>query len=200
MSSSDASSAPSSPAGSSAPVTVAVARAVAPGRHREADAWARAGQELARVFPGYLGSGWVRARGDSDVWHMLYRFDSAEELQVWEDSAERRHWLRMAEPFVTTTRSERRTGIEGWFDAPLESDVVPGPAENAAPPRWKQMVSIFLPFLPLSLAMNYLMAAVAGDWPLWLRSTVSVMVLTPLMTYLFLPWTTRLLRRWLQRR
>jgi antibiotic biosynthesis monooxygenase (ABM) superfamily enzyme len=59
------------------PVTVSVVRTVQPGRTRQASAWAHAGQELAREWPGYLGSGWVRSAADSNEWHMLYRFAGA---------------------------------------------------------------------------------------------------------------------------
>lgn len=186
-------------AGAEGPVTVAVTRTVASGRHEDAFAWFRAGQELARERSGFLGSGWLRSYREPDVWHVLYRFASTEELNEWEASVERRSWLETAEPFIAEASSVRRTGVEGWFDDPRLVASDSGVLKPVVPPRCKQMVSIFLPFLPLSLMMAYLLAGLAPEWPLWLRSVVSVSVLTPLMTYFFLPWTTRLLRNWLQK-
>jgi antibiotic biosynthesis monooxygenase (ABM) superfamily enzyme len=181
------------------PVTVAVTRTVASGRREDAFDWFRAGQELARERSGFLGAGWLRSSREPDVWHVLYRFASPDELNEWEESVERRSWLKMAEPFIVEAARVRRTGVEGWFDDPLSEARDSGVLKPAVPLRWKQMVSIFLPFLPLSLMMAYLLAWLAPEWPLWLRSVVSVSVLTPLMTYFFLPWTTRLLRKWLQK-
>jgi uncharacterized protein len=62
------------------------------------------------------------------------------------------------------------------------------------------MVSIFLVFYPLSVAANYALSPVATDLPIWLRSLISVVTLSPIMTYLALPLVTRALRPWLQRK
>ena len=177
------------------PITVSITRRVAPGRAREAAAWARAGQELASSRPGYLGSGWIRPQPDSPDWHMLYRFADAETLASWESSSERRWWVESGTGLVEHAREERRTGIEGWFDEPSSVTV----AENvpAAPPRWKQMVSIFLVFYPLSLLSQATLGQLLGDAPLALRVLAIIVVNVPLMTYLFLPLVTRLLRPWL---
>ncbi|MET1022339.1 MAG: antibiotic biosynthesis monooxygenase [Arthrobacter sp.] len=178
------------------PVTVSVARTVQPGRTRQASAWAHAGQELAREWPGYLGSGWVRSAADSNEWHMLYRFADADLLNDWEQSDERRWWIDSAADLVEVTRIERRTGIEGWFSQP--GDTLLSVPETVVPPRWKQMVSIFLPFFPLSLLANFLLHPLTAEWPLPLQVLLTTCLLTPLMTYVFLPVTTRLLGPWLR--
>jgi len=180
------------------PVTVSVARTVQPGRTRQASAWAHAGQELAREWPGYLGSGWVRSAADSDEWHMLYRFANADLLNDWEQSDERRWWIDSAADLVEVTQIERRTGIEGWFAQP--GDVRLSVPETVVPPRWKQMVSIFLPFFPLSLLANFLLHPLTQEWPLVFQVLLATCLLTPLMTYIFLPVTTRLLGPWLRKK
>ncbi|MGO4586032.1 antibiotic biosynthesis monooxygenase [Arthrobacter sp. 2RAF6] len=178
------------------PITVSVARTITPGYTRQANAWAHAGQELAREWPGYLGSGWVRTAADSDEWHMLYRFADAETLQAWEESGERRWWIESATELMEVTRVERRSGIEGWFSQPGDVNlVVP---ETVVPPRWKQAVSIFLPFFPLSLLANFLLHPLVLGWPLVLQVLLNICILTPLMVYIFLPVTTRLLKPWLE--
>jgi uncharacterized protein len=171
-------------------------RARWPGAGRQATAWAQAGQELAREWPGYLGSGWVRTAADSNEWHMLYRFADAESLRRWEESAERRWWIESAAELMEITKVERRTGIEGWFAQP--GDVTVSVPETVVPPRWKQAVGIFLPFFPLSLLANFLLRPLIGGWPLVFQVLLITCLLTPLMTYIFLPVTTRLLKPWLQ--
>ena len=127
---------------------------------------------------------------------MLYRFADAGSLQAWEQSEERRWWIDSARDMMETTRVERRTGIEGWFSQPGDvSVVVP---ETVVPPRWKQAISIFLPFFPLSLLANFLLHPLTQGWPLVLHVLLTIVILTPLMTYIFLPITTRLLQPWLQ--
>lgn len=179
----------------SAPVTVSVTRHVDPSRTTEMLAWVQAGTTLAERFEGFLGSGWVRPSADSPEWHMLYRFADADSLAAWEASPGRAWWLEAAQGRIEATRVERRTGIEGWFDEP--ATVTTDAAAPAAPPRWKQMVVIFLVFFPLSLCANWTSARLVGDWPLALRVLASVLVMTPLMTYVFLPWITRRMSWWL---
>ncbi|WP_110181192.1 antibiotic biosynthesis monooxygenase [Nocardioides solisilvae] len=174
-----------------APVTVSVTRHVAPDHLDEMHAWLQAGNTLAQRFPGFLGSGWVRPGEESTEWHMLYRFADPASLEAWESSPQRRWWLDAAEGKVESTRVERRTGIEGWFDEPASTEVAGEAAAPSAPPRWKQMVVIFLVFFPLSLTANWVSGRTIGDWALPLRVLASVLVMTPLMTYVLLPFATR---------
>lgn len=199
------------------PITVAIERRIDPTRTAEATSWMQAGTDLATGFSGFLGSGWVRAGEASDLWYMLYRFTDIATLDAWEQSSQREWWLDSGRAFASEVRVERRTGIEGWFDAPFAVDVESrtssgliepgtdtGPIVHpipAAPPRWKQAVTIWLGFFPTNLLASWLLGFVPGftEWPLILRVLLSTVLLTPIMTYYVLPWVTRMLRPWLQR-
>ncbi|MEU4688096.1 antibiotic biosynthesis monooxygenase [Actinoplanes sp. NPDC023714] len=181
-------------------VTVAITRRVDPEKSAEMAAWVRAGASLAETFPGFLGTGWVRPEVGSSEWHMLYRFADAESLRDWEESAQRRWWLSSAEGFVEHTRVERRTGIEGWFDPPRDQEIdQPGPPPAAAPPRWKQAVTIWLGFFPVSLLSAVLLTPHITTLNVVLKTLISTLVLTPIMTYLVLPRVTKALQPWLKR-
>lgn len=184
----------------SSPVTVSITRTVAPGHDDQMVAWMRAGTALSSKFEGFLGSGWVRPATDSEEWHMLYRFASAEALAAWEASPQREWWLGAAQGLVGESKIEKLTGIEGWFDPPTTYDVKDLRPAPPAPPRWKQACVIFLVFYPLSLTVNYLGGRYLSD--LWLpaRVLVGVLAMTPVMTYLALPWITRKMEWWLQGR
>ena len=180
-------------------VTVAITRRADPSRTAEMIAWVNAGTTLAEDFPGFLGTGWVRPDADSDEWHMLYRFADEESLRNWEESPQRRWWLSSAEGFVEHTRVERRTGIEGWFDPPQEREVSEAAGAPPAPPRWKQAVTIWLGFFPVSLLAAVTLNHLIVDLNVVLRTLISTLCLTPIMTYLVLPQVTRLLQPWLRR-
>ena len=145
------------------PVTVSITRTVDPDNHRRFNAWVQAGQELAREREGYLGSGWVRTSPDSHEWHLLYRFADEKSLRAWDESEDRRWWIESAAELVEITRVEHRTGIEGWFE-PQGEETITIP-ETVVPPRWKQAVSIFLPFFPLSLLSTFLLLPHLQSWP-----------------------------------
>jgi antibiotic biosynthesis monooxygenase (ABM) superfamily enzyme len=182
------------------PVTVAITRRVRPEDERLMQAWVEAGTSLAKGFPGFMGTGWLRPGPGSREWHMLYRFDSRASLLLWEESRERTMWLRSAQDLVQHTRVEHRTGIEGWFDEPRQrsADDVAEPVPPA-PPRWKQAVTIWLAFFPTNLLFTWLLMPVTREWLLVLRVLFMTLLLTPVMTYLVLPQVTRLLQPWLVR-
>jgi len=179
------------------PITVSITRFVDPTQARQFAAWARAGQELMSTYPGYLGSGWVRPDPESTEWHMLFRFTDAASLATWQESDERSWWVASALGIAEHSPEERRTGIEGWFDSPSSVEVISQAA--SAPPRWKQMVSIFIVFFPLSLLANWALSPFSAEWPLPVRVLVTVLLVTPVMTYLAMPLVTRALRPWLMR-
>ena len=181
----------------SEPITVSITRIVDPERAKEVAAWARAGQDLLSASPGYLGSGWIRPDPHSPEWHMLFRFADAESLAAWQASPERAWWMASALGMVEHTPEERRTGIEGWFDTPSSVEVVSSTPKS--PPRWKQMIAIFTVFYPLSLLANWALLPITSAWPLPLRVLVTVLLVTPIMTYFALPLVTRALRPWLTR-
>ncbi|WP_295127303.1 antibiotic biosynthesis monooxygenase [uncultured Leifsonia sp.] len=177
------------------PVTVSITRRVDPGRLPEVTHWVQNGVNLANTYEGFLGSGWVRAHADSREWHMLYRFADEASLDAWESSDDRAQWLYDGRELVEVARVERRTGIEGWFDEPQ-------PGAPSAPPRWKQAVTIWLGFFPLSLVFTYVTFYLVPGWHrLWPLATVLIttLCLTPTMTYVLLPFVTRLLHPWLAR-
>lgn len=179
---------------SPAAVTVTVTRRAPAGRDREVLAWLQTGIGLAEGFRGFLGAGWVRPSPDSPDWHVLYRFATDEELAAWESSTERSWWLGSGKGLVAESRQERRTGIEGWFDAPSTYDLV-----LPQPPRWKQAIVIWLGFFPLSLLSAVLLAPRLAWLPLVLRTLATTLTLTPIMTFLVLPRMTKALQGWLHR-
>ncbi|QAY69255.1 antibiotic biosynthesis monooxygenase [Xylanimonas protaetiae] len=185
------------------PVTVSIHRVVSPELVPQVTAWVQEGVNLANRYPGFLGSGWIRAAEGSRDWYMLYRFADASRLAAWEDSPERLAWLVGGAGLVAEERVVRRTGIEGWFDAPARQDEPSGPPILPAPPRWKQAAVIWMAFFPVNLLFTWLfgLAVPAAEaWPLPLRVLVSTLVLTPIMSYWVLPWMTARLSGWLHGR
>lgn len=179
------------------PITVSFTRRADPAHAVQMTAWIRAGLTLAEAFPGFLGGGWVRPRNGADEWHMLCRFASATKLAAWEASPERQWWLGSAQGLAEMTRTERRTGIEGWFDASVVAEAEVPERPLGSPPRWKQATTIWLVFFPLNLLATVTLGRLLTDADVVLRVAATTLVLTPIMTYLLLPWITRQLGWWL---
>lgn len=175
-----------------APVTVSVSRRASPDQEQVVQAWLSAGTRLAEQFRGFLGVGWLRPEPGSDTWHVVYRFADETALVAWERSPERSWWLASGEGVVEEAGSARRTGVEGWFDA-----AAPVAAVTAAPPRWKQAVTIWLGFFPVSLLSAVLLLPRLDGLPVVARTLVATLCITPLMIWVVLPRVTGALSWWL---
>ncbi|MBB3230886.1 antibiotic biosynthesis monooxygenase [Halomonas stenophila] len=173
---------------SSDPVTLMVARRVARGRYRDFLAWLDEGRALAADFGGYLGSGVLAPPPGDDEYQIIFRFRDAETLATWEHSASRRAWLARGQGLFEAPQEHRATGLDHWFQ----------PAGSAAPPRWKQAIAIWLAFFPVSLGFQWLLGEALAGLPLVPRVLASTLMLTPVMVFLFIPLSTRLLGPWLR--
>jgi hypothetical protein len=173
------------------PVTVTVARRVAPGREREFEDWYDGIIAAAGRFPGFLGAGVLRPHTAGADWHVVYRFAGPAELQRWETSTERAAWLRRADDLVQETGVERVSGLETWFSLPGRT--------APAPPRWKMFLVTLAAIVPLVLVMNLTLLPLLTGWPLLARTMVFSGTLTALMTWAVMPRVTRLFRRFLYR-
>lgn len=184
----------------SSSVTVSVTRKIDPLRADEVTAWIQSGVNLASRWPGFLGSGWVRSSTRRDEWYVLYRFADPSSLSAWEGSSSRKGWLDQGDGLIEEGRVEKLTGIEGWFDSIPQPD-----SGRSVPPsrpvRWKQAVSVWLAFFPVSLIFALVIESLYPEWSgLWTaaRVFVTTTILTPIMTVWVLPVVTRLLRSWLR--
>jgi antibiotic biosynthesis monooxygenase (ABM) superfamily enzyme len=171
---------------SAEPVTLMVARRVASGRYHDLLAWLHEGERLATDFPGYLGSGVLAPPPDDDEFQIVFRFSDADTMTAWEHSASRSTWLERGSGLFAQPHEHRAVGLDAWFGA-----------THRQPPRWKQSVAIWLAFFPVSLTFNLLFGGLLADLPLVWRVLLSTLALTPLMTYWFIPFATRLLAPWL---
>ncbi len=179
--------------GDDPPVTAVASRRVKPGREREFEEWVTGIFAAANRAPGYLGSEVLRPGDDpeDDEYRIVFRFDRASNLRAWENSEERRRWLRKSRPLL---REEEKvdvlTGLETWF-------TLPSRAGEPAPPRYKMAVVTWLAVFPV-VAIIF---SVFGRWlellPTLVRTLVFTAVMVTLMTYVIMPRMTRLFSFWL---
>lgn len=87
-------------------------------------------------------------------------------------------------------RVERVTGMETWFALSARRVVLP-------PPKWKMAIVSMIALYPLILLIQPALAPLGRGAPRWLATLMTMAVITPLMTWLALPLTVRLLRTWL---
>ncbi len=178
--------------GDDPPVTAVASRRVKPGREREFEEWATGILGTVNGFPGYLGSEVLRPGEDpeDDEYRIVFRFDQASNMRAWEQSEERRRWLKRAEPLIHEEKINVLTGLETWFTRPSR----PG---EPAPPRYKMAVVTWLAVYPLITLILVLLGPVLGLLPMLVRTLVLTVLMVTLMTYVIMPRLTRLFSFWL---
>jgi uncharacterized protein len=175
------------PAAHREPVTVTIARRVAPGREAEFEAFSSALTRAATTHPGFLGAGMLRPGHVGEPWHVVFRFDSVDHLRAWELSPERAELLASGEDLVRSTDVQRVTGLETWFALPSRT--------APAPPRWKMFVVSVVGIFVLQLVFNLALQPLA--LPTAVRVALVAVAVTALMTWLVMPHAARLLQDWL---
>ncbi len=170
-------------------VTVLVTRTVHEGREADYEDWVSGVSAVAREFPGHRGVHLVRPRDGSRIYTLVFRFDSAEHLEAWEASPERRAWVERAGTLCTDMRVQQLTGLEGWFDAP-------GPGLGP-PPRWKMVAVTFGVAFPTIQTLQVLLGPWLEPLPAPARGAVVGLAMVLFMTYVAMPFVTRRLSAWL---
>jgi antibiotic biosynthesis monooxygenase (ABM) superfamily enzyme len=169
------------------PVTVTVARLVAPGREAAFESWSEELTGAASRFPGFLGAGLLRPGHVGEPWHVVFRFGDGAQLRAWEDSPERARLLAAGDDLVHGTEQYRVSGLETWFALPGRT--------APAPPRWKMFAVSVVGIYVLQLVLNLVVEPLGLTVPL--RVAIIAVAVTALMTWLVMPRAARLLQAWL---
>lgn len=165
---------------------------VEPGQERAFEAIGDELMTTAAAVEGHV-SGTTLHEDGSDEYHFVHSFRGRPELQRWLDSPERADLLeRISKVAKRKGEPQRITGLEGWF---VESGAQTPTIKP--PPRWKMWLASFLGAYPLVVLFQWLAAPELEDVPLLLRAALLPLVLLSLMTYLVMPFVTKLLKRWL---
>jgi antibiotic biosynthesis monooxygenase (ABM) superfamily enzyme len=170
-------------------VTVLVTRTVREGREADYEAWAEGVAAVARRFPGHRGLNLVRPRDASRTYTLVFRFDSAAQLDAWESSPERHVWVARAKELCEDARVQHLTGMEGWFATPA--------AGLAPPPRWKMVAVSFGVAFPTMQALQAVLGPRLTALPGPVRGAVLGLAMVLFMTYVAMPAVTRHLAGWL---
>jgi len=173
------------------PVTVTIARSVAPGREGEFEDWSAALTRAASQRPGFLGAGLLQPGHVGEPWHVVFRFASAADLSTWEASPERAEILAAGEPLVHATDVHRVSGLETWFALPGRT--------APAPPRWKMFLVSAAAIYLLNVLLTEVYGGLIAGWPALLHTAVISVPVTALMTWVVMPRAARLLASWLYR-
>jgi antibiotic biosynthesis monooxygenase (ABM) superfamily enzyme len=174
------------------PVTVVISEKIKPEHEDEYRSWQDGITAEVQKFDGFQGTEVLAPKpGVQDEWVVVFRFDSAENLEAWLGSDARRAWMQKAEPFFEDVRMYRvGGGFPGWF--PL------GDAPGVGVPEWKQAMAVQLGLYPTVMLLLLFLSPLVRSWPMALATFTGNVASVILLTWLVMPIVNRLLGPWLK--
>lgn len=169
------------------PVTVTVARRVAPGLEAQYLRWADQVVATLRTVHGCLGAGVLHPGPDGGEHQIVFRFVDGIQLRKWERSPERAALMDAAEEFVLTERIQRTVGVDEWFEL----------SDRAEPKRslWGRIVTDVLWVYPVAIISSVFIAPRIARLSLEVRVVVSTVLITIVMRLAVGPVRSRLRAR-----
>lgn len=171
-------------------VTAVITNEVKPGKEKEFGEWMERIQTIQATYPGYRG---VEVQqpipGVNPAWVTLLRFDTAENLRNWLNSAdcqrlteESSEWMERSEARVT------RVSFNNWL---------PADEQAMQPPEWKVNMVVLLvlyPVVMLTLVFFDKLFPNMGMGPLTFINNIIGVALTG---FILIPWAAGRLKTWL---
>ena len=134
--------------------------------------------------------------GQPMKWYSIVHFESPQLLNQWMKSRDREALVKAgSNTFASYQFISFATGLEGWFSGKTGTE-----QSGLAPPAWKQNAAVILALYPTVILQSVLFSALGlmQTWPLPSSMIVNNIITSSLLTWLLMPWVTRLLGFWLQ--
>lgn len=175
-----------------APQTVVVSRRVLPGCEKEFERLSAEMTREAVVFPGHMGANMFRpASKDDPEYRVIFKFEDAESLDIWLTSDVRRTYVQKIEALLEEpSKVETLSSIVTWFTLSGKSAVKP-------PARYKMAFVSWLALFPIVTAIFMALGPWLERIHLVPRVGMVTAVVIVLMTWVAMPWLTKLFSRWL---
>ncbi|MFF2144064.1 antibiotic biosynthesis monooxygenase [Kitasatospora sp. NPDC058190] len=173
-------------------VTVVVTHRVHPRRVDDFLAWQDRMSQEESTFEGFRGTELFRPiEGLQDEWTTLYRFDTAEHLDAWLTSAERRELLAEGAEFSSFELRTIDNSFGSWFAFEGDGRQAPPPSET------KTAVAVWVGLYPTVVLLTLVLSPL--KMPLWLGLLVGNLLSSFIMSFFTMPYYVNpLLRRWLR--
>lgn len=174
------------------PIHMAITRRVRPGCEAEFQQALREFLQASFAHGGVWGASMLTPPpgSDSREFGILRTFADEAERDAFYTSPLFQAWEARAR-LLTEGEPEYRElqGLEAWFRAP-----------GNPPPRWKMAVATLLGVYPTSLLLSLTVGEAIHAWPVVAKSLVIGAAMVALLTWVVMPFVTRILHRWLHSR
>ena len=175
---------------SQAPVTAVFKRRVRAGSEARYEDWLTGIAQAAARFVGSQGTTILRPTEGGSEYVAITQFETAESLDVWLGSADRKSWMSELQTIdVCHEDISTLAGMERWFTL--------SQSERLLPPRYKTAALVLLGLYPLVLLLDVVLSPLLSGLPRPVGLLASLLVSVSIMVWSVLPWLTRIFRGWL---
>ena len=171
------------------PIHVAITRRVRPGCEAEFQQALREFFQTSFAHGGVWGANMLTPPpgSDSREYGILRTFANEKERDAFYGSPLFKAWDERARTMTEGEPVYRQLhGLEAWFRSP-----------HTPPPRWKMAVVTLLGVYPVSLLIGVVLSPALKKLPLALNLFVVSAIIVGLLTWVVMPFVTRLLHGWL---
>lgn len=169
------------------PVTVTVARTVAPGFEAQYLQWTEDVVATLRTVHGCLGAGVLHPGPEGGEHQIVFRFVDGLTLREWERSKRREVLMANAESFVLSERVQRTVGVDDWFELSTRAE--------PKRPLWGRILTDVAWVFPVAVASSLLIGPHLTSLNLAVRVIVSTLAITAAMRVAIGPFRSRLRAR-----
>lgn len=172
-------------------VTAVVTHRVPPERVDEFLAWQERLRLAETKFPGFRGSEIFQPiEGVQDEWTMLYRYDSAADLDRWLTSNERRQLLDEGKKFSDFRLRTIDNSFGSWFTFDRDD------GQAHTPSDLKTAIAVWVGLYPTVVLLTLAMAP--AKLPLWQGMLIGNLLGSFIITFVIMPfYVNPLLKSWL---
>lgn len=177
------------------PVSTVTLRTVRAGLEAEFEVSLKEFFSRSRNVPGQLAIHVVKPMpgSPSREWGILHTFVHEEAREAFFASDLFMEWQAQAAPFMEGERRQQSLcGLESWFTLPGSQAIVP-------PPRWKMALLSTLAGCCAGTIVNLALGRYLALLPPLPRTIAVSLGIASSMTYLLMPWLSKLLKGWLYR-
>ena len=171
--------------------TVIVGQRVKRGRADDFEHWQSSVNSAAATFAGFLATEVTRPVDEASDWTTVSRFASAEDLDRWLDSPERKALLARGDKFHNFDLRRVSNSFGSWLSFGGDGGV------TVTPPSWKTALSVLVGLYPTVVLFTLGIRKLWPDAELWESLLLGNVLSVCLLTWVVMPVVTRALRFWL---
>lgn len=168
-------------------IHVAITRKILPGKEQEFKESLRNFLGQSFVHDGVHGAAIISSfpGADNNEIGILRTFKDEKERDDFYNSEQFQAWESYASTLTEPAVYRQLTGLEAWFRS------------ATPPPRWKMAIATLCGVIPTSLFLYYTTGWLLKDLPGPFRLLVSAMLMVGILTWVIMPFVTKILKRWL---